>query len=179
MHCFLLSRVIPDQEYICFYVLKVFLKNIFYFLFFWFKLIFLNVFKLFSYTNIKNKLKKIKKYYFNVFLSEKYVKKQLLNTILTTPPKIVFRNEVEFTFFKKLNFILLKIIFFYVFRLFWCAHVKNNFFKIKNIYILIYFQVKNTLNRNYYHTLIHFLRWAWSRARPKPTWLIQYMRYHN
>ena len=90
----------------------MFLKKIFYFLFFRFKLIFLNVFKLFLYANIKIKLKKIKKYYFNVFLTEKYVKKQLLNTILTTPPKIVFRNEVEFTFFKKLNFILLKIIFF-------------------------------------------------------------------
>jgi len=42
---------------------------------------------------------------------------------------------------------MLQIIIFCIFRSFWCADVKNNFFKIKNI-ILIYFWTKITLKNN-------------------------------
>jgi len=36
------------------------------------KIIFIYIFRSFSYTIIKNNFKKIKKYYFNIFLIEKY-----------------------------------------------------------------------------------------------------------
>jgi hypothetical protein len=39
---------------------------------------------------------------------------------------------------------------FYVFRLFWCADIKNNLKKIKKIYFNIFLN-KNTLNRHCYH----------------------------
>jgi hypothetical protein len=34
----------------------------------------------------------------------------------------------------------------------WYSNVKNNFLKNKKNIILIYFQVKNTLKNNHYHT---------------------------
>jgi hypothetical protein len=46
---------------------------------------------------------------------------------------------------------LLKIMFLnYVFKLFWCEDIKNNFLKIKN-FILIYFEVKSILNCHRYY----------------------------
>jgi hypothetical protein len=48
-------------------MLSFFLKTIF----FYFKLYFLDIFKLLYCVGIKNKFKKIKKYYFNIFLSKK------------------------------------------------------------------------------------------------------------
>ena len=43
---------------------------------------------------------------------------------------------------------LFKIILFYVFGLFRCANIKNNFKKLKIYIILIHFQVKKTLKNN-------------------------------
>jgi hypothetical protein len=58
--------------YFC--IWKVFLKKIK--IFYFFKLIFLCVFKLFWCADIKNNFLKNKKNYFNTFLSEKHFKKQ-------------------------------------------------------------------------------------------------------
>jgi len=46
-------------------------------------------------------------------------------------------------------YIFIKLIFFNVFKLFWCTDIKNKFFKIK-IIILMYLK-KNTLKNNYYY----------------------------
>ena len=56
--------------------------------------------------------------------------------------------------FKKFlkNVFYFQLIFFIIFKLFWCAGVKINFFKIKNYIILIHFWKKNTLKNNRYHT---------------------------
>ena len=48
--------------------------------YFYFKLVFLYVFKLFCYIDVKNNFLKIKKYYFNIFL-KKLIAIILLNTI--------------------------------------------------------------------------------------------------
>ena len=61
--------------------------------------------------------------------------------------KLKFGNAVKTMFFKILDF-------FYVFGLFLCVDVKNNFKNINNI-ILIYFEAKNILKINYYQTLKH------------------------
>jgi len=61
--------------------------------------------------------------------------------------KIFFKTIECFLF---LFYFILKL--FNIFRLFWFIDIKTNFLKIKNI-ILIYFQVKNTLKNNRYHTL--------------------------
>jgi len=48
--------------------------------------------------------------------------------------------------------------FFYVFKSFLIYIVKNNFKKIKNIYIILMcFEMKNILKRNRYHIFKHFL----------------------
>ena len=46
---------------------------------------------------------------------------------------------------------------FYIFESFWCANLKNNFLKIKNI-ILIHFDPKNTLKSNRNHTSKHTIK---------------------
>ena len=66
------------------------------------------------------------------------------------------KNKQPFIFaikkcFWRFFIFLLKLLYFYIFGLFWCADVKNNFLKkIKNI-ILIHFQIKNTWKNNHYH----------------------------
>jgi len=60
--------------FICFCVLKVFLKKINFFFIFFFKLIYFLVF-LDHFDVLISKII-LKKYYFNIFLNEKYLKKQ-------------------------------------------------------------------------------------------------------
>jgi hypothetical protein len=45
---------------------------------------------IFLYTNIKNKIFKINKYYFDVFPNKKYFKKQLLRTTIPNTILIMF-----------------------------------------------------------------------------------------
>jgi hypothetical protein len=54
-------------------------------------------------------------------------------------------------YFCILKDIFFKLYIFYIFKLFWCIDIKNNFLKIKKI-ILIYFKIKNTLKNNHNHT---------------------------
>jgi hypothetical protein len=60
--------------YVCFYILKIFLKQLL-FLIFFIKLIFFMFSGDFDAFMLKIIFKKLKKYYFNVFLSKKYFKK--------------------------------------------------------------------------------------------------------
>jgi hypothetical protein len=65
-------------------------------------------------------------------------------------------------YFKKINFILFFsflqiILFFDIFRLFWCADIKNKFLKII-FFILMYFRAKNILKSNHYRIPKHRVR---------------------
>jgi hypothetical protein len=81
-------------------------------------------------------------------------------------------------FLKKIKFFYLKLIcFFYIFILFWCVNIKNNFLKIKKYIILMYFRMKNTLktNNTLSNTLLYlfydfFLRYIFLGKFPWSWW---------
>jgi len=64
------------------------------------------------------------------------------------------RFYVSKTLLKKLKifFLCFKLIFFSVFKSFWCVNIKNNLKKNKKNSILMHFQVKSTLKCNRNHT---------------------------
>jgi hypothetical protein len=70
------------------------------------------------------------------------------------PLDLTFRACLVHGVSLKFKFFCIKWICFYVFKSFWCAHIKNNFRKIKKI-ILMLFEAKNTLNRHRYHNPKH------------------------
>jgi len=53
-------------------------------------------------------------------------------------------------YFLKINFFIISI--FYVFILFLCVNIKNNFLKNKKYIVLMHFQAEKTLKNNLYYT---------------------------
>ena len=98
----------------------------------------------------------------------------LLQSSITVPSK-TYMFFILKIFNNKINIFIFLINIFLSFQIFWCANIKNIFFKIKKNIILMYFQVKNTLKRNCNHTLKHTLNLQWKHRGRHPFLLFYFV----